>query len=96
MSDMPMARAAQHLEHPASAKAADMLPLSTCGEVQALDSARFRDRSKFDRVAVDRECAPAEAARWAKALAAVDQAPMRYSIIHLRWLLDPGAGAINV
>ena len=61
------------------------------GELETLDSTDFRDLSKLDIVGIFPNYASAHAAWKAKAQATVDNAHMRYFIVHLHRLLDPGA-----
>ena len=63
------------------------------GELATLDSMEFRDLSKLDIVGIFPNYASAHAAWKAKAQATVDNAHMRYFIVHLHRLLDPGATA---
>ncbi len=59
------------------------------GELENLDDVKFRDLSKVDVVGVFPNYAEAEKAWRAKAQATVDNALMRYFIVHLHRLLDP-------
>lgn len=59
------------------------------GELVSLDSAEFKDLSKVDMVGLFPNYATAYAAWKAKAQATVDNAHMRYFIVHLHRLLDP-------
>ena len=59
------------------------------GELTTLDSNEFRDLSKVDMVGIFPSYAAAHAAWKAKAQATVDNAHMRYFIVHLHRLLDP-------
>ena len=59
------------------------------GELVSLDSNEFRDLSKVDMVGIFPNYASAHAAWKAKAQATVDNAHMRYFIVHLHRLLDP-------
>ena len=62
------------------------------GELTNLDGAEFKDLSKVDLVGVFPNYAAAHAAWKAKAQATVDNAHMRYFIVHLHRLLDPAHG----
>jgi hypothetical protein len=62
------------------------------GELKSVDSTEFRDLSKVDLVGAYPNYAEALKAWRAKAQATVDNALMRYFIIHAHRLLDP-AGA---
>ena len=59
------------------------------GELVSLDSHEFKDLDKLDIVGVFGNYATAHAAWKAKAQATVDNAHMRYFIVHLHRLLDP-------
>ncbi|HEY8565541.1 MAG TPA: DUF4170 domain-containing protein [Beijerinckiaceae bacterium] len=72
--------------------AAKQLPhLVFGGELTRLDGTEFRDLSKLDIVGVFPNYATAYAAWKGKAQATVDNAQMRYFIVHLHRLLDPSA-----
>lgn len=66
-----------------------LLHLVFGGELENLDSVTFRDLSAVDFVGVFPNYAEAEKAWRAKAQATVDNARMRYFIVHLHRLLDP-------
>jgi hypothetical protein len=66
-----------------------LLHLVFGGELTSLDSVDFRDLSKLDIVGIYPNYASAHAAWKAKAQASVDNAHMRYFIVHLHRLLDP-------
>jgi hypothetical protein len=66
-----------------------LLHLVLGGELSALDSTEFKDLSKLDIVGVYPNYASAYAAWKAKAQQTVDNAQMRYFIVHLHRLLDP-------
>ena len=68
-----------------------LLHLVFGGELTKLDAAEFRDLSKLDIVGVYPNYATAYAAWKAKAQQTVDNAQMRYFIVHLHRLLDPDA-----
>ena len=59
------------------------------GELTTLESNEFRDLSAVDIVGIFPNYAAAHAAWKAKAQATVDNAHMRYFIVHLHRLLDP-------
>lgn len=61
-------------------------------ELTSLDSVDFKDLSKLDIVGVYPSYAAAHAAWKGKAQSTVDNAHMRYFIVHLHRLLDPQAG----
>lgn len=66
-----------------------LLHLVFGGELEELDHIRFRDLDALDIVGVFPNYAEAEKAWRAKAQATVDNARMRYFIVHLHRLLDP-------
>ncbi len=59
------------------------------GELTELDSTQFKDLAKLDIVGIYPSYATAYAAWKAKAQQTVDNAHMRYFIVHLHRLLDP-------
>jgi len=59
------------------------------GELISLDTNEFKDLSKLDIVGVYPNYATAYAAWKSKAQQTVDNAQMRYFIVHLHRLLDP-------
>lgn len=59
------------------------------GEVTRLDSVEFKDLNALDIVGIFPNYASAYAAWKAKAQQTVDNALMRYFIVHLHRLLDP-------
>jgi hypothetical protein len=61
------------------------------GELKSLDTTEFRDLSKLDIVGIYPNYATAHAAWKGKAQQTVDNAHMRYFIVHLHRLLDPDA-----
>ncbi|HEY8380985.1 MAG TPA: DUF4170 domain-containing protein [Microvirga sp.] len=61
------------------------------GELTHLESTEFKDLSKLDIVGIYPNYAAAHAAWKGKAQATVDNAHMRYFIVHLHRLLDPQA-----
>ncbi len=66
-----------------------LLHLVFGGELENLDEVTFRDLSNVDFVGVFPNYAEAEKAWRAKAQATVDNAHMRYFIVHLHRLMDP-------
>ena len=68
-----------------------LLHLVLGGELKDLQETEFRDLSKVDVVGVFPNYATAYSAWKAKAQASVDNAQMRYFIVHLHRLLDPQA-----
>lgn len=59
------------------------------GELVSLNGTEFKDLSAIDMVGIFPNYAAAHAAWKAKAQATVDNAHMRYFIVHLHRLLDP-------
>jgi hypothetical protein len=68
-----------------------LLHLVFGGELTELGSTDFKDLSKLDIVGLYPNYATAYTAWKAKAQQTVDNAHMRYFIVHLHRLLDPGA-----
>jgi hypothetical protein len=66
-----------------------LLHLVFGGELAQLDSTDFKDLDKLDLVGIYPNYAAAFAAWRAKAQQTVDNAHMRYFIVHLHRLLDP-------
>lgn len=66
-----------------------LLHLVLGGELKDLDGSEFRDLSKVDIVGLFPNYRAAAAAWKAKAQQSVDNAQMRYFIVHLHRLLDP-------
>jgi hypothetical protein len=72
-----------------SAPTKQLLHLVIGGELSKLDSTEFKDLSKVELVGVFPNYATAHAAWRGKAQQTVDNAEMRYFIVHLHRLLDP-------
>ena len=70
-----------------------LLHLVFGGELTDLDKIEFRDLNKLDIVGIYPNYATAYVAWKAKAQQTVDNAHMRYFIVHLHRLLDPGQDA---
>jgi hypothetical protein len=68
-----------------------LLHLVFGGELTRLEDVEFKDLSKLDIVGIYPNYAAAYAAWKGKAQATVDNAQMRYFIVHLHRLLDPQA-----
>ena len=68
-----------------------LLHLVLGGELTELGGSEFKDLNKIDMVGVFPNYASAYVAWKAKAQHTVDNAHMRYFIVHLHRLLDPGA-----
>ena len=70
-----------------------LLHLVIGGELSKLDSSEFKDLDKVELVGVYPNYATAYAAWRGRAQQTVDNAHMRYFIVHLHRLLDPEASA---
>jgi hypothetical protein len=70
-----------------------LLHLVFGGELTELEGTEFRDPSKLDIVGIFPNYASAEVAWRAKAQSTVDNATMRYVIVHLHRFLDPDSEA---
>ncbi len=71
--------------------AKQLLHLVFGGELSSLSSVDFKDLSKLDVVGFYPNYAEAHEAWQSKARATIDNAQMRYVIVHLHRLLDPAA-----
>ena len=65
------------------------------GELSHLGGTEFRDLSKIDLVGMFPDYASAVVAWKSKAQATVDNAHMRYFIVHLHRILDPATGSVQ-
>ena len=74
-------------------KAKQLLHLVFGGELQSVADTEFRDLDKLDIVGIYPNYASAYAAWKAKAQGSVDNAQMRYFIVHMHRLLDPDSNA---
>jgi len=72
-------------------KPPQLLHLVFGGELVSLERLEFKDLDKLDIVGIYPNYATAYAAWKAKAQGSVDNAQMRYFIVHLHRLLDPEA-----
>ena len=70
-----------------------LLHLVFGGELKSLGGTEFRNLDELDIVGVFPDYETARTAWKAKAQASVDNAHMRYFVVHLHRLLDPGKGA---
>jgi hypothetical protein len=68
-----------------------LLHLVFGGELTDLDKVTFRDLTKLDIVGIFPNYASAHAAWKARAQQTVDNAQMRYFIVHMHRLLDPAS-----
>ena len=71
------------------AETKQLLHLVFGGELESLDKVRFRDLSALDIVGIYPNYAEALSAWKEKAQMTVDNAQMRYFIVHLHRLLEP-------
>jgi Domain of unknown function (DUF4170) len=69
-----------------------LLHLVFGGELKSLNSTEFRDLSALDIVGIYPDYATAQSAWKAKAQASVDNAHMRYYVVHMHKLLEPDTG----
>jgi hypothetical protein len=74
-------------------KAKQLLHLVFGGELQSIADIEFKDLDKLDIVGVYPNYASAYAAWKAKAQGSVDNAQMRYFIVHMHRLLEPDSNA---
>ena len=72
-----------------------LLHLVFGGELESVDDVTFKDLDKLDIVGVYPNYASAYAAWKAKAQGTVDNAHMRYFIVHMHRLLDPDNNAAH-
>jgi len=66
-----------------------LLHLVFGGELVSTDKVAFKDLSKLDIVGIYPNYATARAAWAAKAQSTVDNAQMRYFVVHIHHLMDP-------
>ena len=74
-------------------KAKQLLHLVFGGELQSIADIEFKDLDKLDVVGIFPNYASAYAAWKAKAQGTVDNAQMRYFIVHMHRLLEPDSSA---
>ena len=74
-------------------KAKQLLHLVFGGELQSVADIEFKDLDKLDVVGIFPNYASAYAAWKAKAQGTVDNAQMRYFIVHMHRLLEPDSNA---
>jgi hypothetical protein len=72
-----------------------LLHLVFGGELKSLTDTDFRDLNALDIVGIYGDYKSAETAWRAKAQETVDNAHMRYFIVHLHRLLDPESGKVD-
>ncbi len=75
----------------AQEKNQQLLHLVFGGELEDISNVRFKDLKGLDIVGIYPNYAEAHVAWKAKAQGTVDNALMRYFIVHMHRLLDPGA-----
>ncbi|SIR07058.1 protein of unknown function [Rhizobium sp. RU20A] len=76
---------------PDTSEKKQLLHLVFGGELTTLTGLEFRDLSKLDIVGIYPDYASALTAWKSKAQLTVDNAHMRYFIVHMHRLLDPGS-----
>lgn len=81
------------MKPPKKAPPKQLLHLVIGGELENIDSTTFKDLSKVDLVGVYPNYAAAQAVWKQKAQQTVDNAEMRYFVVHLHRLLDPDTDA---
>jgi Domain of unknown function (DUF4170) len=74
-------------------KAKQLLHLVFGGELESIADIEFKDLDKLDIVGIYPNYASAYAAWKAKAQGSVDNAQMRYFIVHMHRLLEPDGNA---
>ena len=74
---------------PKTLQSKQLLHLVIGGELEDIEGITFKDLSKVDLVGVYANYAEAERAWRAKAQQTVDNAQVRYFVVHLHRLLDP-------
>jgi Domain of unknown function (DUF4170) len=79
----------------ASGRSEQLLHLVFGGELKNLETYEFRDPAKIDVVGIFPDYASAERAWRGKAQATVDNAQVRYFIVHLHRFLDPSGLSRN-
>lgn len=75
-----------------SSRQPQLLHLVFGGELESIEGLRFRDLAELDVVGIFPSYAEAHRAWKEKAQMTVDNAQMRYFIVHLHRLLQPDAG----
>ncbi|MCJ8143460.1 DUF4170 domain-containing protein [Ancylobacter sp. A5.8] len=70
-----------------------LLHLVFGGELEDIDGVTFKDLDQLDIVGIYPNYAAAHAAWKSKAQQTVDNAHMRYFVVHLHRLLDPESGS---
>ena len=80
------------MDTPKERSSGQLLHLVFGGELEDISGITFSDLSGLDIVGIFPNYASARAAWKAKAQASVDNAQMRYFVVHLHRLLDPAPG----
>lgn len=78
-----------------SAKGKQLLHLVFGGELKSLTGSEFQDLSALDIVGIFPDYSSAAQAWKAKAQSTVDNAHMRYYVVHLHRLLDPDGNDVG-
>jgi hypothetical protein len=81
------------IDKPTARTSPQLLHLVFGGELDRIDGLTFRDLAHLDIVGIFPNYAAAHAAWQAKAQASVDNAHVRYFVVHLHRLLDPATAA---
>ena len=76
-------------QHPAETPSKQLLHLVFGGEIKELDSIEFADLAKLDIIGIFPNYAEAHKAWRGAAQKSVDNAQMRYFIVHIHRLMDP-------
>ena len=76
-----------------ASKPKQLLHLVFGGELEKLSGSEFKNLDELDIVGIFPDYATAHSAWKAKAQQTVDNAHMRYFIVHMHKLLDPSTGA---
>ena len=80
------------VDNQAKAEGKQLLHLVFGGELTSIEGVEFKDLAALDIVGIFPNYASARTACKAKAQSTVDNAQMRYFIVHLHRLLDPEQG----
>ncbi len=78
-----------------SVESKQLLHLVFGGELKSTDSIEFKDLSKLDYVGMYPNFAEAKRAWLGKAQSTVDNAQMRYFVVHIHRLMDPNEDERN-
>ena len=83
------------MKAPKKAPEKQLLHLVIGGELESIEGITFKDLSKVELVGVYPNYAAAYAVWKQKAQQTVDNAEMRYFVVHLHRLLDPETGKVQ-